>query len=57
MLVSLDVEKSSKVIIAGAVTGSIHTPTVSDALPVTPDEIAQPLRFVLSCPAASTCAG
>ena len=29
-----------KVIISCAVTGSIHTPTMSDALPVTPDEIA-----------------
>lgn len=31
---------SNKVIISCAVTGSIHTPTMSDALPVTPDEIA-----------------
>lgn len=30
-----------KVIITCAVTGSIHTPTMSDALPVTPAEIAQ----------------
>ncbi|WP_454917001.1 3-keto-5-aminohexanoate cleavage protein [Xanthobacter sediminis] len=30
----------SKVIITCAVTGGIHTPTMSDALPVTPDEIA-----------------
>jgi uncharacterized protein (DUF849 family) len=32
--------KSEKVIISCAITGSIHTPTMSDALPVTPDEIA-----------------
>ena len=32
--------KSNKVIISCAVTGAIHTPTMSDALPVTPDEIA-----------------
>jgi uncharacterized protein (DUF849 family) len=31
---------ANKVIITCAVTGSIHTPTMSDALPVTPDEIA-----------------
>ena len=31
----------AKVIITCAVTGSIHTPTMSDHLPVTPDEIAQ----------------
>lgn len=30
-----------KVIITCAVTGGIHTPSMSDALPVTPDEIAQ----------------
>ncbi len=29
-----------KVIITCAVTGGVHTPTMSDALPVTPDEIA-----------------
>jgi len=29
-----------KVIITCAVTGAIHTPTMSDALPITPDEIA-----------------
>jgi uncharacterized protein (DUF849 family) len=33
-------QKSNKVIITCAITGSIHTPTMSDALPVTPDEIA-----------------
>jgi uncharacterized protein (DUF849 family) len=32
--------KSSKVIITCAVTGSIHTPTMSPHLPITPDEIA-----------------
>ena len=32
---------SNKVIISCAVTGGIHTPTMSDALPVTPTEIAQ----------------
>ena len=32
--------KSDKVIITCAITGGIHTPTMSDALPVTPDEIA-----------------
>src|SRR5210317_746099 len=31
---------SSKVIITCAATGSIHTPTMSPHLPVTPDEIA-----------------
>jgi uncharacterized protein (DUF849 family) len=32
--------KSDKVIISCAVTGAIHTPTMSDALPITPDQIA-----------------
>lgn len=31
----------SKVIISCAVTGSAHTPTMSDALPITPSEIAE----------------
>ena len=31
---------ANKVVITCAITGSIHTPTMSDALPVTPDEIA-----------------
>lgn len=31
----------SKVFITAAVTGSIHTPTMSDALPVTPDDIVE----------------
>ena len=33
--------KSGKVIISCAITGSIHTPTMSDALPITPGEIAK----------------
>lgn len=33
--------KSNKVIISCAITGSIHTPTMSDALPITPDQIAK----------------
>lgn len=33
--------KRRKVIITCAVTGSIHTPTMSPHLPVTPDEIAE----------------
>src|SRR6202163_2674034 len=33
-------QHTNKVIITCAITGSIHTPTMSDALPVTPDEIA-----------------
>jgi uncharacterized protein (DUF849 family) len=32
--------KNDKVIITCAVTGGVHTPTMSDALPLTPDEIA-----------------
>ncbi|MGE5145552.1 MAG: 3-keto-5-aminohexanoate cleavage protein, partial [Candidatus Eiseniibacteriota bacterium] len=34
-------QKSNKVIISVAITGAIHTPTMSEALPITPDEIAQ----------------
>lgn len=34
-------KKMEKVIITCAVTGGIHTPTMSDALPITPDQIAQ----------------
>jgi uncharacterized protein (DUF849 family) len=30
----------AKVIISCAVTGAIHTPSMSDYLPITPDEIA-----------------
>ena len=33
--------KSSKVIITCAVTGSIHTPSMSEYLPVTPSQIAE----------------
>src|SRR6516165_5757220 len=33
--------KSDNVIITCAVTGSIHTPTMSEALPITPDQIAE----------------
>ena len=33
--------KQSKVIISCAITGAIHTPTMSPHLPITPDEIAQ----------------
>ena len=33
--------KARKVIITCAVTGSIHTPSMSPYLPVTPDEIAE----------------
>src|SRR3984893_12693361 len=33
--------KSNKVVITCAVTGSIHTPTMTPYLPLTPDEIAQ----------------
>ena len=34
-------KRNDKVIITCAVTGGIHTPTMSEHLPVTPDEIAQ----------------
>ena len=34
-------KKMKNVIITCAVTGGVHTPTMSDALPITPDEIAQ----------------
>ena len=33
--------QKGKVIVTCAITGAIHTPTMSDALPVTPDQIAQ----------------
>ena len=33
--------KDGKVIITCAVTGAIHTPTMSPHLPITPDEVAQ----------------
>ena len=32
--------RQSKVIISCAITGAIHTPTMSDALPISPNEIA-----------------
>src|SRR4051812_23800600 len=32
---------SSKVIITCAITGSIHTPTMSEHLPITPEQIAR----------------
>lgn len=34
-------KQTNKVIITCAVTGSIHTPTMSEALPITPDQIAE----------------
>src|SRR6516165_6537149 len=34
-------KSDNKVIITCAITGAIHTPTMSDALPVTPDQIAE----------------
>jgi uncharacterized protein (DUF849 family) len=34
-------QPANKVVISCAITGSIHTPTMSDALPVTPDQIAE----------------
>ena len=34
------VNGTAKIVITCAVTGAIHTPTMSDALPITPDEIA-----------------
>src|SRR5215471_17001563 len=34
-------KSDNKVIITCAITGSIHTPTMSDALPVTPNQIAE----------------
>ena len=37
-----------KVIVSCAVTGSIHTPSMSEYLPVTPDEIAESVLFLLS---------
>ena len=33
--------KSNKVIISCAITGAMHTPTMSDALPITPEQIAK----------------
>jgi uncharacterized protein (DUF849 family) len=37
---SKNAKKQNKIIITCAVTGGIHTPTMSDALPYTPDDIA-----------------
>ncbi|MDF0546647.1 3-keto-5-aminohexanoate cleavage protein, partial [Sphingobium sp. H39-3-25] len=34
-------KRAEKVIITCAVTGSIHTPTMSPYLPITPEEIAR----------------
>jgi uncharacterized protein (DUF849 family) len=34
-------QATNKVIISVAITGAIHTPTMSEALPITPDEIAE----------------
>ena len=39
--VSQNMSKKKKVIITCAVTGAIHTPTMSDALPYTYDDITQ----------------
>jgi uncharacterized protein (DUF849 family) len=33
--------QGNKIVISCAITGSIHTPTMSDALPITPDQIAE----------------
>ena len=32
---------SDPVIVTAAITGAIHTPTMSDALPVTPEQIVE----------------
>ena len=31
----------NKIIITAAITGSVHIPTMSDSLPITPDEIVE----------------
>lgn len=41
MTKTLSVKKTNKVIISCAITGSIHTPSMSPYLPVTPDQIAE----------------
>ena len=46
--------KSDKVVITCAITGSIHTPTMSEALPVTPDQIAQQAIAAAEAGAART---
>ena len=38
---------NDKVIITAAITGSIHTPTMSPYLPITPREIADEARKIL----------
>ena len=47
--------KSGKVIISCAITGSIHTPTMSDALPITPDEIATQAIEAAAPPWSAAC--
>ena len=42
----------TKVIITCAVTGSVHTPTMSPYLPITPDQIAGEARAMLSLKAS-----
>ena len=39
--------KGRKVIITCAVTGSVHTPTMTPYLPITPDEIESPIMPVI----------
>ena len=41
---------ANKVMITCAVTGSIHTPSMSPYLPVTPDEIVEALLAEVSPP-------
>ncbi|MCY4101630.1 MAG: 3-keto-5-aminohexanoate cleavage protein, partial [Rhodobacteraceae bacterium] len=36
----MEVAKQKKIVITCAITGAIHTPTMSDALPYTYDDIA-----------------
>ena len=44
--------ENGKVIITCAVTGSIHTPSMSPYLPITPEEIADVVAFLASPRAA-----
>jgi uncharacterized protein (DUF849 family) len=44
--------KPNKIIITCAVTGAIHTPSMSPYLPVTPDEIAEAAIGESGCNAA-----
>ena len=37
-----------KVIVSAAITGSIHTPTMSPYLPITPQQIADAIAYVIS---------